>query len=252
MEEKLYFENSNGNKLCGILSAPSTDTAVPIIILVHGFTTNKNGKTWSLLTERLNKSNIATFRIDLFAHGESEGNFEDITITEAVDDILNAIKFLKSKGFKKIGLVGSSFGGMASIMTATKTKDLFVLGLKSPVSDYNEVWSRRMSPEELIKWKETSVTEYRNELGSYNIKYNFYKDFENNQAYEVAHQINIPTIIVHGDADTVVPVNESIKISKLIPNCKLVLVKDADHWYRSNYEIDTLIDNLYNFIIAQS
>src|SRR3989338_2371510 len=167
MEEQLYFKNSKGIKLNGILSSPTPNANTPVIILVHGFTSNKNTKGWLLLTELLNKENIATFRIDLFAHGESEGNFEDLTITEAVDDILHSIEFLKSKGCKKIGLVGSSFGGMASIMTASQTKDLFMLGLKSPVSDYEEVWTERRTLSEIKKWKEKNTTEYKNKDHDY-------------------------------------------------------------------------------------
>lgn len=249
MEQQLFFQNSRGIKLNGILSNPSPDTNTPVIILAHGFTSNKNTKGWVLLTKLLNKENIATFRIDLFAHGESEGNFEDITITEAVDDILNAIKFLKSKGYKKIGLVGSSFGGMASTMTASQTKDLFILGLKSPVSDYEEIWTKRRTPEEIKKWKETNTTEYKNKDKLYRLKYAFYEDFKNNQAYKVALGITTPTIIVHGDSDTVVPVSQSIKISQLLPHCKLVLIKGADHRYTGKGELDQVVHAFNNFIL---
>jgi enterochelin esterase-like enzyme len=45
---------------------------------------------------------------------------------------------LKKLGYTKIGLMGSSFGGISSIMAASKTNDLFVLTLKSPVSNFEE------------------------------------------------------------------------------------------------------------------
>lgn len=250
MEQKLYFLNSKGTKLCGMLSAFSNDTTQPVIVFVHGFTSNKNTKSWLQLTEMFNKKNIATFRIDLFAHGESEGNFEDLTISEAVDDILQAIQFLKLRGYTKIGLIGSSFGGMASIMATSKSRDIIVLGLKSPVSDYEEVWMRRRTPEQIKKWQEKGIAEYEDEDGNYKLRYTFYEDFKNNEAYKVAPKIMIPTIIVHGDADSVVPVQESIKISQLTPNCKLVLVKGADHWYKGEGELDQLVHALYEFFIS--
>ena len=136
MKEKLFFKNSKGNKLCGILSNPTSHKENPIIILCHGFSTGKDGRTYLRLEEILNKNGVSTLRFDLFGHGESEGKFEEITTSEAVDDIENAIQFLKASGYKKIGLFGSSFGGMASIIAASKTNDLYVLALKSPVSDY--------------------------------------------------------------------------------------------------------------------
>src|SRR3989338_7186738 len=131
MQEKSYFSNSKGNKICGILSNPTSELSTPVIILCHGFTTSKNNFTNTKLEKMFNEQKISTFRFDFFGHGESEGNFEDITISEAVDDISNAIRLLKNLGYSKIGIVGSSFGGMAALLVASKIDDLFVLALKS-------------------------------------------------------------------------------------------------------------------------
>ncbi len=97
MHEKIFFSNSKGDKLCGVFSNPVNDDSVPIVILCHGFTTSKDSLTNRRLEEVLNKQNVATLRIDLFAHGESEGRFEEITVSEAVDDIINAIKYVQEK-----------------------------------------------------------------------------------------------------------------------------------------------------------
>lgn len=126
-----------------ILNNPARNTSRPIIILVHGHSSNKNTKNFVRLKNILAKNNVATFRFDIHGHGESEGNFEETTASEATDDILQAIKFLKKKGYKKIGLVGSSFGGLASIMATSKTKNLILLALKSPVSNLVDIYLRR-------------------------------------------------------------------------------------------------------------
>lgn len=248
MEEKIYFQDSSGYKICGTLSSP-VSSLEKIVIMVHGFTSNKNTKSWLLLTDFLNKAGIPSLRIDLFAHGESEGNFADLTTSKAVDSVLCAIRFLKEKGYKKIGLIGSSFGGISSIMAATKTKDIVFLGLKSPVSDFNEVWTSRRKPQELAKWKKTGITDYQDGSQTVQLKYAFFEDFENNQPYKVANRISVPTIIVHGDSDSVVPVEESVKLSRLIPNCELILVKGADHRYQGPGEMDRLVNNLYSFVL---
>lgn len=248
MDNKVYFQDSKGYKLCGILSAPDSSLE-KVVIMVHGFTSNKNTKSWLLLTDLLSKASIPSLRIDLFAHGESEGKFEDLTTTKAVDSILCAIRFLKEKGYKKIGLIGSSFGGISSIMAASKTNDLVLLGLKSPVSDFNEVWTARRTPQELAKWKETGMTNYQDRSEVVQLKYAFFEDFKNNEPYKIAHRISVPTIIVHGDSDSVVPVGQSIKLSKLIPNCELVLVKGVDHRYQGPGEMGKLVNSLYSFIL---
>jgi uncharacterized protein len=253
MYEKLFFENSKKDKLIGILSNPSNDKNKPIIILCHGFVSSKDGNTFINFEKKLNEKNISTFRFDFFGHGESEGLFEDITISEAVDDILNAIKYLKNLGYKKIGLIGSSFGGIASIMAASKTDDLFVLGLKCPVSDYYETIKRQKSEEEINMWREVGFDFYiKEDKTALRLNYNFYEDFKNNDAFEASKKINIPTLIVHGGNDSIVPIQQSIKTSKIIKNCKLEIIDNCDHYFKEKEHFEKMLNLFVEFIVEES
>lgn len=253
MEEKVYFQNSKGDKICGIIYNPSRKKEEPIVILCHGLSSSKNNRTYPVLAERLGKYDISSFRFDFYGHGESEGEFENLTVSEAVDDILQAIKFLKSKGYKRIGLVGSSFGGIASIMAASRTNDLYLLALKSPVSDYLEVEQRRRQKKELAEWKRKGYFYYDSGDGrKLKLNYTFFEDFKKNSAYKMASKIRVPTLIVHGDEDEVVPFEQSVKISKLIPNCKLYLVKGAGHDYANPTHREEMLQEIANFIIERA
>ncbi|OGK34232.1 hypothetical protein A3I50_04630 [Candidatus Roizmanbacteria bacterium RIFCSPLOWO2_02_FULL_37_9] len=252
MEEKVYFKNSKGDRLCGILLNPTGDKSKLIVILAHGFSSNKNTKNFVKLKDILVGKGISSFRFDFYGHDESDGLFENITITEAVDDILQAIDFLKEKGFNKIALFGSSFGGISSILAASKTNDLQFLALKSPVSDYKEVQYRLHSKEEIEDWKKNGLRIYEDDGRKMRLNYSFFKDFKYNNAYKAALKIKIPTLIVHGDADEEVPVSQSIKTSKIIQNCKLVLVKDSDHVYTKEEHAQQMLKALTEFIIQHN
>jgi len=253
MEQKLFFTNSKGSKLCGIVSDPTHDKSKPVIIMIHGFSSNKNTVKFTRLQDILNPKGISTFRFDIWGHGESKGKFEDITITEAVDDILCAIAFVKRQGYVKIGLLGSSFGGISSIMASSKSPDLFLLTLISPVSNYEEKEIMTKSNQELDNWKKDGFRYYEtSDKRKLKLNYTFYKDFKNNDGYKAAPNINIPTLIVHGDADKTVPVSQSIKTSKLIPHCKLVRIKDADHRYTDEKHLKKLLITVSDFIIDHS
>lgn len=247
MKEKVYFENSKGDKLCGILSNPSDDVSKPIMIICHGFGTSKDNKTGSELEAIFNEDSISTFRFDFYAHGESEGDFEDITLTEAIDDCLNAIKFLKNKGFSKIGLIGGSFGGMVSLIVASKINELFVLGLKCPVSDLLGNVISKHSKIKLSMWKLKGIVEYKKR---FMLKYSFFEDAEKyNNPYKEYEKIKIPTIIVHGDEDESVPLEQSIKTSKAIKNCQLEIIKGADHYFSKQEDFEKTIELISKFII---
>jgi alpha/beta superfamily hydrolase len=66
MERKIFFENSKGNKLCGILS--SSNKNKPIIILCHGLSSSKNTRTNKGLEKVFNKKGISTFRFDFWIY----------------------------------------------------------------------------------------------------------------------------------------------------------------------------------------
>lgn len=249
MHNNLHFQNSKGDKLAAILSNPTGDMSKPIVVMVHGFASNKNSRSNTKLVERFDQAGIASFRFDIWGHGESEGKFEDITITEAVDDILQAIRFLKFQGYSKIALVGSSFGGAASVMAASVLHDLFALALKSPSSDYAEEKLLTLGQEGIDEWKRRGFDFYTSSNGrQLKLNYTFYEDFKNNNCYQAATKITIPTLIVHGDQDEEVPVAQSIKTSKLIPNCKLVIVEGAKHSYQEGRHENEMLEAITNFI----
>lgn len=250
-EEKIVFTNSKGDKLVGILAKPSDSTNIPVVIIVHGFTTNKDRPKYTELAKKLYENNITSLRFDLFGHGESDGDFADITITEGVDDVLRAIKYLKLLGYSKLALIGNSFGGITSFVVANKTNDLSTLALISPVSDYPEVERIRRSESDIAKWKENGFTIHKSSKGQeFRLNYSFWEDIQKYLVYDIADRIKVPTLIVHGDADDLVPIEQSRKTAKLIPNCQLIEIKGATHRYEDQNHFDQMIDAVLKFIIV--
>jgi pimeloyl-ACP methyl ester carboxylesterase len=248
MQEKLSFQNSKGDKLVGILSNPSESKENLIVVSCHGFDTTKESQTHVRIAETLNKKGIATLRFDFFGHGESDGKFEDVTISEAMDDALQAIAFVKSRGFSKVALFGSSFGGMAALLAASKQPGLKCLALKSPVSDY---LGKLLADEDRInveQWKKEGFIWHETKRGKLRLNYSFFEDAEKVSGFEAANQIKVPTLIVHGDQDDVVPVEQSRKTASLIPNCHLEIIEGAGHKYSNPGEFEKLLKLVSEFL----
>jgi alpha/beta superfamily hydrolase len=251
MNEKIYFKNKKGLKLCGIISNPTGNNMKPIVILCHGHSTGKDSSTNKALEKVLNDSNVSTFRFDFSGHGESEGNFEEINISDAVSDIFSAIEYLKSLNYSKIGLEGSSFGGISAIMVASKISNLFVLALKCPAIDYYQEEFNVRGEEAMKDWKEKGITQYE-EGRELNLKFSFVEDFANNDAFIAGKKISAPTLIVLGDKDEYIPVSEAAKLSKIIKDCHLEIFPDADHKFSKLEDFERMIQVISDFIVKKS
>lgn len=59
----------------------------------------------------------------------------------------------------------------------------------------------------------------------YCLRQSFYKTLPE---YDL-EKINIPTLIMHGEKDSFVPVKNSVIMSQIIPNSELVIIPDIDH-----------------------
>jgi len=176
---------------------------------------------------------IATFRFDFFGQGESEGPFEDVTTSRALGQAQAALDLVKERGFRRIGLMGSSFGGLVALLIAARQTDLACLALKCPVVDFAEELRQEFGELEMARWKATGTIP--NIMGGSEriaLRYAFYEDSLRHIAYEPALTITAPTLIVQGDQDEHVPLHQSRRLyDALRVNKHLEMLPGADHQF---------------------
>ncbi len=229
----MAFTDSAGHKIAGILATPDGKTD-RIAVLCHGFLSNKNSKTNKALTDILVPQGIATFRFDFFGQGESEGPFEKITVTAAVRQALAALDLVKAKGYRKVALVGSSFGGLVALLAAAKRPKLSCLALKCPVPDFPEMLKLEFGDKGMAEWKKTGTIPnvVPGAAGRIKLSYGFYEDCASHSGYAAAKAIAAPTFIVQGNADEYVPIHQSRRLSEeLTGKNVLVVLPGADHHF---------------------
>ena len=232
MEEPFSFTDSLGHRVASILTVPDSGTE-RIAVLCHGFLSSKTSTTNRTLTRMLTERGIATFRFDFFGQGESEGPFQDITNTLAVAQTMAAVDLMKQKGFRLIGLMGSSFGGLVSILTAAQRTDLACLALKCPVVDFAEELRLEFGEQEMARWKATdTIPNIMGGAGRIPLRYAFYEDSLRRIAYEPARSITAPTLIVQGDRDEHVPLHQSRRLYEALGVKKhFEMLPGADHQF---------------------
>lgn len=131
---------NQGEKVFGIMHRPKLQGPVPAILICSGYAGNKAGKfrLFVRLAEELAKHGIAVLRFDYRGSGDSEGDFQDITVESKVSDTLKCLEYL-ANDFQidptRIGLLGRSLGGAIAILAATQFKEIKSLVLWAPVFD---------------------------------------------------------------------------------------------------------------------
>jgi pimeloyl-ACP methyl ester carboxylesterase len=241
MDEPLTFKDEQGHRICAVLSRP-LQPSTGAVVLCHGFLSGKHSTTNKTLTRLLNAAGLAAFRFDFWGHGESEGLFEDITVSLAVGQAHAAIKLVQSQGYERLGLMGSSFGGLVAILTAAQRQDVACLALKCPVVDFAEELRLEFGPVELARWQSTNtVPNLLGGVGRVRLKFALYEDCLRHIAYEPASRIVAPTLIVQGARDELVPLHQSQRLLDALGGPKrLDLLPEADHQFTRGEDFRTM------------
>jgi alpha-beta hydrolase superfamily lysophospholipase len=224
MEKKITFQDSRGTKLVGMLHLPKEKTNSAVIIS-HGFAANKDRTRLIKLAETLSKNGFAVLRFDFGGCGESEDR--EITLKNQVDDLKSAINYVRKNGYSNIGLLGESLGGLTSILAyddEIKTLVLWapVTKSKTPSIIQKEELQRELSERGFIIYQKNGrkfriPKEYLEERHAVNQK-------------AVLSKIKSPVLIIHGDKDDTVPLEQSKEAVQFLPeDSKLEIIKDGDH-----------------------
>ena len=249
MEEAIIFHDSHGHRIAAILSTPDVPTT-RLAVLCHGFLSGKNSTTNKTLTRLLNERGIATFRFDFFGQGDSDGPFEELTTTLAVHQTETALDLISARGYDRIGLVGSSFGGLVAILTTAQRRDIACLALKCPVVDFAEELRLTFGPEEFPQWQATDTVP--NIMGGpdrVRLRYAFYEDCLKQIAYGSAEHITVPTLIVQGEQDECVPLHQSKRLFDALNGLKkLELLPEADHQFTRGEDFHRMTTSISDWL----
>lgn len=131
--EEIDFQNSDEKiNLSGTLIKPKLDFD-KIVIIVPGSGKDTRYSHY-ILAEELLKNNIAVYRFDERGIGKSEGKYSELAI-DLANDLNVAFKELQTKySPKKIGIIGHSLGGVATLESIEKNCNPdFIVFIETPV-----------------------------------------------------------------------------------------------------------------------
>jgi len=186
-------------------------------VLVHGGgVTRHEGGFFTRLASGLAEAGVPSLRFDFRGHGESGGRQEDLTISGIVNDIRSAAEYLHEQvGNSRSSLIGASFGGGISAFYASEYPDRIQrLVLLNPLLNYKKrfiddkpYWNDEHISREAAE--ELSANGFISHSPTFKLGRPLLNEVFYIQPHLALRTITTPTLIMHGTADTFVPIESS-------------------------------------------
>ncbi|MEU6228264.1 alpha/beta fold hydrolase [Streptomyces sp. NPDC047042] len=213
-----------------------TETRWPTAVFVHGFASNRLELPDFVAMSRLLESHgIASVRFDLSGHGESDGDFFDVTITGELDETRAVLEVVRTFDFVdpgRIALVGMSMGGVVAGITAAEVPGISALCLWSPaaVAPF-EIGSGLLKGRSLAP--ELAEKGYV-DTGGHRMSPALIEDIAGLDVYGRSGAYTGPVHILHGDQDDIAPLEYARRyLDHYDGNAQLEIVAGADHAWAS-------------------
>lgn len=234
-ETTLYTDRSYGHMAYTNISAGQAH-----ILFVHGFKSDRFGSKAAFLQSLCEQKGWGYTALDCMAHGESDGDMMDFSLTEALNDVLFTINTLIQK---PVILIGSSMGGWLGLRAAEVQPESVkaLIGI-APAPDFTAEIVQRMSEEQLV---EMANNGYIAEDSGYEEPYIFTRTLiEDGQEHLMLHRAipyDGPVTILQGKQDQAVSWEKAEHISNCLPQPATIhLIEDGDHSLSRPQDLDIL------------
>ena len=228
--------------LRGTLTVPKdAEGKLPVAILLHGLNTDRrwcDDIAWSLAD-----NGIASVRFDYGGCGESDGQQQDMSISTELRDtlaILDYVKGLSLTDQENIFVVGKSMGGVEAALAAkSRAGDIKALCLWYPGFNAAATTQHGMLLGQFFNPFDPPETM---EIAGFTYGRDFIREAQALDCVSICQSVQQPVLILHGDADFVVPLVSSIALEPQFPDAELKVFPGGGHGFWGLQELEALGD----------
>lgn len=214
--QKIQF-NSEGKQIRGTLVTPTRmKSKNPGVIFFHGLTSSEKG--YIPFAEKLAEHGVVGMTLSVRGHGESEGDFSELTVSDLILDGLNAYDLFANYDFidpNRIGLLGKSVGG-AIVSCVSEQRKVKSILLSMPAA-YTDDMMRMPFPQIQAK--------------VYEIFQNI-RNITDTKAYQAIAKFEGELLVVIADKDDIVPLDITsgyFRVAKKAHKKERVIIKSSLH-----------------------
>lgn len=253
---------------------PENQTNLPVIIFCHGYKGFKDWGAWNAMAKAFTNAGFCFVKFNFSHNGgtaEQPTDFPDLeafgnnNYTKELDDLeavidwifnTDAIKTIAN--LNNLALMGHSRGGGIAAIKAEEDARISKLISLASVSDFA---NRMGTTQDIETWKQTGVKFVVNGRTKQHMPH-YYQFYENFIAHEnrltikrAVSNLKIPQLIIHGNDDTSVLMEEAKRLHEWNPKSELQIIDGANHVFGASHpwQKDALPKHLktaINFIVS--
>lgn len=220
----------DGIRLSAVLERPDIERC-PLAIVLHGFTSSKDRPHTLAACQAMREAGLATLRFDLYGHGESGGTFKEHTLYKWISNTLAVIDRARMLDFvTDIYLSGHSQGGLVAVLAGGMAPDL-VKGLILRAPAFMIPGCAREGSILGYAFDPVHIPDEIKVINGMTLGGNYIRVAQTIHAEEAMERFPGPVLILHGDADDVVPVEGSREAAERYRQCQLAVIPGETHHY---------------------
>ena len=215
------IRNPQGERLDHAFTPATGEGGRELVVIGHGVTANKDREWAVTLAEALAAAGYASLRFSFSGNGDSEGDFRESTPSKEAED-LGAV--LDHCGDWDVTYVGHSMGAAVGVLRASRDdriRRLVSLAGMVETADFAARKFGELTPGQDVMWDKPECPLSQTFLDDMNAI---------DSVADLAEEVTVPWLFVHGTDDTVVPIEESDMIlTRAGGSADFIDLSGADH-----------------------
>lgn len=228
-----------------------------VVIFCHGYKGFKDWGPWNLMAEAFANAGFFFIKFNFSYNGgtvEQPIDFPDLkafgnnNYTKELDDLESVIDWISNNSdfkneadIENVSIIGHSRGGGIVLLKANEDGRVKKVITLAGVCDFGK---RSSTIGDLENWEKTGVKYVVNGRTHQNMPhfYQFYENFKENEErlniQKAVKNLKIPQLIIHGNKDDAVFINEGENLKKWNPEAQFEIIENANHVFNASHPFE--------------
>ncbi len=231
-EEQVWLKSLTGSRLHGWFIPAESPS--PAVVVLHGW--GGNAALMLPLAPPLHAAGFHALFLDARNHGLSEHD-RFTSMPRFAEDLEVAVGWLRDHpGVTAVGVIGHSVGAGAAILSGSRSDMLdAIVSVSAPAH-----------PGEMMRKQMAALPRPMLDLVLGGVQRQIGHDFDSFAPRTRIGLVTAPIMLVHGSADTVVPIDSLDELAAAQPNAEILVVPDGGHSDMQHFERH--VDDIIGFL----